>query len=225
MSSNWATVIEASTAHLTGGDTERLIDIAKQERQPFRVHEVEGGFIVSTAIVHASGPYADEKLNDVGLSADFGKLLRFAASRDASLIVFDRDVPALEGFDLHEDAGIDIVSSDEAMKKMLDLSTEHMTPGDWDLLSEMAADDAEPLTVVDYEYGYVVSVCGSEFFERVVAGKLEEKGLSHAFVDLMRYASRNGATVIQFDRDAEHLPGFPVFSEEAEAAVGKSLCI
>lgn len=216
MSSNWGNILDANTSHLSPADVTRLTDIAQCEDAPFRVHELYTGFIVSTAIVHASGVEAEDRLKDLALSDDLVKLMKHAASRDANLIVFDEGAPVLDGFKVYEEVDLEVVSPEEATKKMLDVSTGNVTPEDWNILSELAADEAEPITVVDYEYGYVVGVTSPEFFSRVVEERLREKGLSAAFINLMRHASENGAKLLQFDRDADPMPGFPLFESDTE---------
>lgn len=87
--------------------------------------------------------------------------------------------------------------------RYLDASTAHMTKADADKL-QIRAIICDPHD----EYGYWVHVCEDPADEI----SLKVAGMSAEFRGVITYARTHACNWVLFDRDAEHIPGLPVFN-------------
>lgn len=85
--------------------------------------------------------------------------------------------------------------------KFKDLSTSHLTDGDVDLLDNTDL----PVTVMKYEYGWVVSTASlvSEEFREEYIERFLDHGMSEEFIAAAVEAARNDCWLLRFDADAD----------------------
>ncbi len=124
--------------------------------------------------------------------------------------------------------------------KLLDLSTEHITPEDHALLGgyrgpdwrgERDRDIDQTLFVTPCVGGWIVSTSGCAaprptrllsasgkaelaMMRREVLARMRREGFSEAFIGVFRYAYDNGVSDIRFDRDADFVPHLSLFDAE-----------
>lgn len=114
-----------------------------------------------------------------------------------------------------------------AIMKLLDLSTGHLRTSDRKLLEGYTGHGKEgdqTLIVRPYEYGWQVSTSGWNYKDaddgfEVRAKAARDEGFSEEFINLMRKGVESDTVMLQFDRDAEPEPGFPIFDWESNDAM------
>jgi hypothetical protein len=93
---------------------------------------------------------------------------------------------------------------------MWDVSTSHLTKEDAEKLRE-GRFDGLPRTI-PHEYGGIVFLDSGWVSMVDAAAELRRRGMSESFVELYLTACRDkAALLINFDRDAQVLPGIPTF--------------
>jgi hypothetical protein len=98
---------------------------------------------------------------------------------------------------------------------MLELSTEHLTPDDADILQELAGYGAghppakHPLSVHPHATGWIVCMKPRDAGSRAEAMDL---GLSPHFIGVLQHAEALDAESIRFAREAAYEPGLPTFT-------------
>ena len=91
--------------------------------------------------------------------------------------------------------------------KYLDLSTAHITADDSQKLSDPDVFGEAGLSVYENDYGWFIPVSG---YDDLVA-KVQQAGMSEAFVELIRLCKAQGIELIRLDCDAPVIEGLPVF--------------
>ena len=106
------------------------------------------------------------------------------------------------------------------IRKMLDVSTAHITSADAKLLGEYSSKGNSPgkaLIAYPFEYGWTVSTSGLLDGAADRRGKIADmrrEGFSEHFINLMKHAADKGAVLVRLDADAEYEPGLPTFDWE-----------
>lgn len=98
------------------------------------------------------------------------------------------------------------------MKKMLemmpfiDLSMDHITPGDRHLLEEWAQGGDRPCRIIRHDFGFFVNVAGDPEILDEYLREMAERGCSDSFRAIYRQAAAQGAWWINFDEDGTENP-------------------
>ncbi len=102
---------------------------------------------------------------------------------------------------------------------ILDLSTDHVTSKDDELLRGYPSDDVladRPLAAHPYEYGYTVSTAPlmdpDPAAREAFLDAVRAEGFSDAFVSLMERAAEKGVVMVRFDQDIEAVEEFDIFA-------------
>lgn len=147
-------------------------------------------------------PHGDSAEPQVVVSADI----------DAIAKRLDEGIPRLSARLDHllecQDMTIDLAS---ATKRMIDLSTSHMTKGDSQLMLRAEHSQTGLPRIVSHEYGWIVFVSSDASSEYAKA--MELFGFSPDFVRIYMAAASVGGDVmlINFDSDAPVVEGLPTF--------------
>ena len=96
---------------------------------------------------------------------------------------------------------------------VLQVSTGNMRESDYPILDELGARSSEEkfTTVALTDSGYIVYVSEDEENQQWMRENRERFGLSKEFVDILLHAASIGVYTVEFDMDADPLPGFPEF--------------
>lgn len=123
----------------------------------------------------------------------------------------DNDVEGLEEKSLQEaEAAID---SCEGFAPMLDASTGHLSQADHQILLALSETQGRAtgfFRVTNHEYGWCVFLASSPDGDDLELKNLRELGASECLLGLIDYAQQKHAFILNFDRDASLLSGFPV---------------
>lgn len=98
-----------------------------------------------------------------------------------------------------------------AIIKCLDLCTSHVTVKDQAKLDDEhnCFADVGPRKS-NHEYGWIIFLGHPEQVEEFSTAA-KRAGMSKAFCDVIKYALKRKCSLIQFDRDADIIPGLPTF--------------
>jgi hypothetical protein len=98
----------------------------------------------------------------------------------------------------------------EATKRMLDLSTAHLTQQD---AKALEAGEILGPRIVSHRHGWVVYVTSDPDAVRAAVGLMRQTGASEAFIKIYESACKMGGDymLINFDQDAETLDGLETF--------------
>lgn len=110
-------------------------------------------------------------------------------------------------------------SKSAGVRPMLDASTDHLSEADRSLLDRLAGEastDFRLPRVVKHEYGWCVFLSCNDEGEGDGAALLRA-GSSVALANLVDLGAEVGGLILNFDTDAEEIPGIPVHGELAEA--------
>lgn len=101
-----------------------------------------------------------------------------------------------------------------AIQRALDLSTAHLTPRDMSLMTD-ACDLYEedevgrfPVRITSHQYGWVLFLPDDENKPENMA--FRDKGFSENLICVLEYAYKHKCMFINFDQDADAIPGLPV---------------
>jgi hypothetical protein len=99
---------------------------------------------------------------------------------------------------------------DVASKRMIDLSTAHITNRDIRLFGVIGS--MRPRAVA-HEYGLIVFVCSDEEHVAECVDNMRQVGASDAFINIYKMATRTGGDcmLINFDQDGDLIEGLPTF--------------
>jgi hypothetical protein len=103
---------------------------------------------------------------------------------------------------------------ESGIKRMLDLSTSHMTKGDAELMSDRHGHDCGSLPrIVQHAYGFIVFVCSEPDNLVAAVAAMVDAGFSVALMAIYEAAATQGGDVmlINFDQDADVLEGLRTF--------------
>jgi hypothetical protein len=103
---------------------------------------------------------------------------------------------------------------ESGIKRMLDLSTSHMTKDDAELMSDRHGHDCGSLPrIVQHAHGFIVFVCSDTESRWRALVSMEEGGFSNALRAIYQDAAALGSDLmlINFDQDADVLEGLPTF--------------
>jgi hypothetical protein len=104
-----------------------------------------------------------------------------------------------------------------AIKRLIDLSTSHMTAKDATLCDELDIFGSSPEEnlprIIEHNYGYIIFVTSDPETMQTYLDGLRQAGFSEAFVDIYHRAatSENTIMMINFDRDAAPIDELPSF--------------
>mgnify|MGYP000971730508 CR=1 FL=1 len=196
MSENKKTMAEVSVHAVTSADLEILRGQKGivSAANPLRVHRYGEGFIVSLGMFYNGEDDAADRLKALGLSKEAIATLTKAAETGAAYL----DINAT-------------ASANVAKKAYFDISTEHLRVKDGDLLDGIGSGRIAgfvPVIVHNTEHGYIVDLRSAKSAE-----KLREFGFSENFTDVISHVLDNGASLIDFDQDADCEPGFSLFDQ------------
>ena len=102
-------------------------------------------------------------------------------------------------------------------ERVLVVSLSHITSAENEILAAHQGDlEKEPQTILEYRFGYLVSAWHHyNQREPVEVAKFETDlkvlGLSKNYIALVRMAAHADCRWLQLDRDADVVPGLPVF--------------
>jgi hypothetical protein len=201
-------MLDIPDPRLEHGDI-KLLEAYPAKDRPFGMALVAyphgSGWTVSSQKMLEPGEKAAfvESARKEGFSDKFIGLLELAAENDARLV-------RLNG-----------PEGPRKVQTILDLSTEHVTSKDAEILETYPADDVRadrPLAAHPFEYGYTVSTAPlMDPDARVRAAFVDAvraEGFSDAFVRLMEKAADMGVAMVRLDQDMEPSEDFDLFSWE-----------